>query len=267
MSNYQGLSLGAPPKDLGVNVISTGHVTSKLASSIEHIDTNVVEIEKDIFDLQEIVLQNTEDVVRINQDVTATQDELVQLRYTQTLPWFCKSNFSYGEVKSENWDSNLVPDASNQMFVRYVDLPDTLTGMILFLPKSEGTGESRHISVSPRSSEACVYVNTNPEDAVRLSSFDIEWFPPLSDVEDTNLFVGHAALLSKSNKMNGYIFGSTAESNGPGQCVVFPNAGSFYIQSIYIDNTQGNSRLMLVGQKYRNTQNKFLDGFAYYGFQ
>lgn len=259
-------SFGRPPKDLNVAALASSHLTSSMISSLDHIDTNVVEIEKDIFDLQGIVYDQSEESLNTSQEISAVQNDLVELHYTQSLPWFCKSNFVYGETKPENWNLPAVPNPSNQLFIRYIDLADTYTGMLLILPRSVSAGESRHVSVYPKSSEACVYVTTNPAETVRLSSFDVEWFPPTS-ISETDRFVGHLALLSKPAKLNGYVFGMSSPTNMTGQCVVFPNSGPFCIQSLYLDNNSGHTRIVLIGQKYQPSNNTTLGGFVFYGIQ
>lgn len=259
----QSNTFGRPKLDIGAMSIASDHL-----SSINHTDNNIIAIEKDIYDLQEIVIQNTEFTTTNVQEIATIQNELVDLQYNQTLPWFCKSNFVYHDIPKESWSDVTVPDAANQLFLRHIDLDETFTHIILFLPRVSDIGEARHVSVFPKSSEACVCITTDPANTVRLSSFDIEWFPPAASNQlDSDVFVGHKALLSKPRNLNGYVFGSSTESKSQGQCVIFPNAGAFYIQSIYIDNTLGHSRIILVGQKYQQTFNKTLLGFSLYGFQ
>lgn len=263
----QSQSFGRPQKDLGLSIISTDHLTSKLITSVEHIDTNVVEIEKDIFDLQEVAFRSAEESLNTMQEISTVQNDLVELHYIQSLPWFCKSNFVYGVVTRDQWNISMVPDGANPIFVRYVDLQDTFTGMILCIQRVDGIGEARHVSIQPKSNEASVYIATKPELAVRLSSYDIEWFPSLTPESESDSLVGHGSLLAKPVKLGGFVFGSSAESNSEGQCIVFPNSGPFYVQSIYIDNNSGHSRIILVGQKYQASFGKQLSGFSFYGIQ
>jgi hypothetical protein len=259
-------SFGTIPKDLAVSRLSTEHLSAKLAHTVQHVDLSVVSIEKDIYELQDIAYNGAEETLNSLQEIATVQNDMVDLQYAQSLPWFTKSNFTYGEVRETDWNNGSVPDADNQLFVRYVDLPETYTGMLLVLPRVNTVGEARHVSLTPKIWEAVVYISMNVEDAVRLSSFDVEWFPPVA-IDDSDRFVGHAALLSKPDQLNGFLFGSSGESNGLGQCVVFPNSGPYYIQSIHLDNHSGHSRIMLVGQKYQESDGKKLGGFVYYGIQ
>lgn len=259
---------GNIPKDLALTSFSSSNITSKMITSIEHIDRNIIEIERDIFELQDVALQTADETTNIMHEITTVQNDLVDLQYIQTLPWFCKSNFSYGDVKTEQWDNSVVPDSGNQMFVRTVQMDDTFTGMFLFLPKSAHAGEARSVSVSPRTGEAAVFVSTNPRDAVRLTSLDLEWVPSVSG-DQLDTYVGHKTLLSKPGKLNGFLFGSVLsyENEDPNndQCVVFPEAGACYIQTIYLDNNNGNSKLVFVFQKFKPSVAKALCGFSFCG--
>lgn len=269
MKRVNAGSFGRPPRDMNVSSLATQHVTSNLINSLEHIDSNVVAIEKDIYDLQSIVYESSEEALNTSQELSAVQNDLLELQYVQSLPWFCKSNFIYGEIQNSQWNVSTVPSGTSQTFVRYVQLDQTFTSMILFLPKSSSVGESRHASVVPKSSEACVYITNNPIDTVRLSSFDVEWMPPNSNNQndsDSERFIGHSALLSKPSRMNGYVFGSSVTSNMTGQCVVFPDSGPFYIQAIYIDNSNGFSKIVFIFEKYQSSSSTSLPGFSYYGF-
>ena len=266
-SNSQSSSFGRPKRDLGVTAVSTDHITSKLMASVEHIDTNVVEIEKDIFDLQDIAFHNIEESNNVVQEIATIQNDLVELQYVQSLPWFCKSNFVYGTVRPEHWNMKIVPDSANQLFIRHINLPDTYTGMIVILPRVNTVGDARHVSIYPRAAEACVYISTNPHETVRLSSFDLEWFPPVQGTESDRL-IGHEALLARPSKLNGFVFGASSESTTvPGQCVVFPGSGAFFIQSVYLDNNTGQSKIVFIFQKYQATAGKSLTGFTFYGVQ
>jgi hypothetical protein len=266
MSSHQR-SFGRPVKDMGVNHISADHITSKLIHSVEHIDQNVVEIEKDIYDLQDIAYHGAEESLNTLQEVATVQNDLIELQFVQSLPWFTKANFQYGEVTQASWNTASIPESANQLFVRYIDLEDTFTGMILIIPSMNTVGEARHVSIHPKNNEAVVYISTNPAESIRLTSFDVEWFPP-SRLNESDRFVGHAALFSKPNKMNGFLFGSTSESSiVMGTNVVFPNSGPYYIQSLHLDNNQGHSRIVLVGQKFQSCVSKYLGDFVYYGIQ
>jgi hypothetical protein len=261
-------AFGRPIKDLSVSHVSAEQMTSKLISSLESIDSNIIEIEKDIFDLQDIAVHSVEESVNTIQELTTVQNDLIELQYVQTLPWFCKSNFVYGEVQPQHWDITNIPDPTGQLFIRYINLTETYTGMLCFIPRITNIGETRHVSVHPRSNEACIFINTNPAHTIRLSSFDIEWFPPIPNGEsEADTFVGHKSLLKRPANLNGYVFGASAESNSPGQCVVFPNSGPFYIQSFYLDNNAGYTRIVLIGHKYQVSSNKTLGGFTYYALK
>ena len=259
------METGSIPKDLSVTSLSSFHINSRLVSSVEHIDRNIVDVERDIFELQDVALQISEETFNLVHDVSAVQNDLIELRYVQSLPWFCKSNFTYQEVKSDQWNIPQVSDSSNQLFIRVVELTDTFTGMFLLLPRNVQSGETRSVSLIPKQSEACVYVSTNPNDAVRLTSFDLEWFPARTGM-DPDVFVGHGALLSKPGKLNGFLFGSTFSSTSDtNECVVFPESGPFYIQTIYLDNNSGNTKIVFVFQKYKTSFDKMLPGFSFYG--
>jgi hypothetical protein len=268
-SHSQNFGFGRPVKDLGVSTINVDHLTSNIISSIEHIDTNIVGIEKDIFDLQDIAYHNAEESINTLQEISTVQNDLLELQYVQSLPWFCKSSFVYEEIKSRDWNNNSIPDSSNQLFIRYVDLTDTFTSMFLIFPRVSTIGGVRHATMFPQSSEACVYITSNPNDTIRLSSFSVEWFPPSvnSNNDDADQFFGFKTLLAKPAELGGYVFGSSAESKSQGQCVIFPGSGAFYVQSIYIDNNTGHSRIVFIGQKYQNTNQAQLGEFSFYGVQ
>jgi len=264
------MSTGSVPKDLSLTSLNSSHVTSRLIASVEHFDKNIIDVEKDIFELQDVALQISDETLNMAHDISTTQNDLIELHYIQSLPWFCKSNFSYQEVKSDQWNVPSVSDSSNQMFIRVVELVDTYTGMLLILPRSARAGDVRCASMYPKATEACVYVNTNPNDAVRLTSFDLEWFPPRT-ASDQERYVGHGTLLAKPGKLNGFLFGSVFSSSdsetqlNTDQCVVFPEAGPFYIQTIYLDNNSGHTKIVFVFQKHKPSVEKTLSGFAFYG--
>ena len=190
---------------------------------------------------------------------------MIELQYIQSLPWFCKSNFTYDEIASTRWNIQDVPSSSSQIFIRSVDLEDTYTGMFLLLPRASQAGETRSVAMSTKSSEACIYVTTNANDAVRLTSFDLEWFPG----EETDTYVGHRTLLAKPNKLGNTLFGSVFSASGDSsptdQCVVFPDSGPFYIQSIYLDNNSGYTKIIFIFKKFKESTDKTLGGFSFYG--
>lgn len=264
------MSTGSVPKDLSLSALNSSHVTSKLVSSLEHFDKNIIDVEKDIFELQDVALQISDETLNMAHDISTTQNDLIELHYIQSLPWFCKSNFSYQEVKLDQWNVSNVSDSSNQLFIRVVELVDTYTGMFLILPRAARAGDVRCASMFPKSTEACVYINTNPNDAVRLTSFDLEWFPARTSAEP-ELYAGHGTLLAKPGKLNGFLFGSVfsasdLETPPPiDQCVVFPEAGPLYIQTIYLDNNSGHTKIVFVFQKYKSSVDKMLSGFSFYG--
>jgi len=263
------MSSGGIPKDLAVTSLTSQHMVGKFISSVEHIDGNIVDIEKDIFELQDVALQVSDETLNLAYEVSKVQNDFVEFQYIQSLPWFCKSNFIYQEVYSSRWNNQTVPDSSNQLFVREIELTDTYTGMFILLPRALYAGETRSASIYPKPSEACVFATTNPNDAVRLTSFDLEWFPPKTSTE-SDIYIGHGTLLSKPSALNGYLFGSVFSSSdntqtSVEQCVVFPEAGPFYIQSIYLDNNSGNTKIIFVIQKFKPSINKNLPGFSFYG--
>lgn len=261
---------GRPNKDIGVNHISANHLTSGFISSLNHIDSSIVAIEKDIFDLQDIAYQHTEESINTLQDLSTVQNDLIELQYTQTLPWFCKSNFVHGLISDQDWNDSSIPNSSSQLFIRYVDLSDTFTGMFLFFPRVSNVGESRHAAMYGSDSETCVFVNNDPNETIRLNSTAIEWFPSSNNNNNNNSddFLGHATLLAKPQRLGGYVFGSSAESSTPGgQSVIFPGAGAFYVQSLYIDNNSGHSKIVFIGQKFQSSNNTNLGSFSFYGLQ
>lgn len=248
--------------DIAVSALSSTTISSKTISSLEHIDKNIVDVEKDIFELQDVALQMSEETMNVVQDLSSLQNSLVELQYVQSLPWFCKSNFTYEEVGADRWNVASVSDSHNPLFIRVVELEDTYTGMILCLPRSLRAGETRSVSVWPKSNEACVYINTNPNEAVRLTSMDLEWVPG----READVFVGHKALLSKPAKMNNFLFGSVfSSSSSEAGCVVFPDSGPFYLQTAYLDNNSGSSKIVFIFQKYQASLNQTLPGFSFYG--
>jgi hypothetical protein len=236
------------------------------------MDKNIIDIEQDIFELQDVALQMSDEALNTAHEISTVQNDLIDLHYIQTLPWFCKSNFKYEEVKTSQWNDSSVPDSANQVFIRTVPLSDTYTGMFLLLPRSQHAGESRSASFNPKSNEACVYVSTNPADTVRLTSFDLEWVPPSVGSLETDTYIGHGTLLSKPVRTNGCVFGSVFSStdvqNPPPVdcCVVFPNAGPVYVKSIYLDNNSGHSILTFTFEKFKSSSETSLPGFSFYGF-
>jgi hypothetical protein len=239
-------------------------------SSVEHIDQNINDVEKDIYELQDVALQISDETVNLAHDISTIQNDFIELQYVQSLPWFCKSNFTYQEVQSQQWDILQVSDSSNQMFIRVIELSDTYTGMFILLPRHLQTGETRSVSMNHKQSEACVYVTSKPENSIRLTSFDNEWMPP-QQATNPDVFVGHSTLLSKSRKLGGFLFGSVYSSGdiiAGGQsnpCVVFPNSGPFYVQSIYLDNNNGNTNIVFIFKKHQASQGLELSGFSFYG--
>lgn len=263
------MSNGAIPKDMAVTSLTSQHMVGKFISSVEHIDGNIIDIEKDIFELQDVALQISDETLNLAHEVSKVQNDFIELQYIQSMPWFCKSNFTYQEVSSSRWNIQSVPESSNQLFIREIELTDTYTGMFILLPRAVYAGEARSASIYPKTSEACVFVTSNPNDAVRLTSFDLEWFPPKT-ITETDIYVGHGTLLSNPNKLNGYLFGSVFSSfdntqTSVEQCVVFPEAGPVYIQSIYLDNNSGNTKIIFVIQKFRTSVSTNLPGFSFYG--
>lgn len=254
-------SFGRPIRDVGASHISADHINTHFVNSVQQIDKNVVEIERDIFDLQDIALQNAEESMTTLHEVANLQNDIVELRYVQSLPWFAKTQTQYGQINQDMWNDHSIPNNDDDTFVRFVDLNDTYSCLILILPRSSAVGEARHASLFPKSNEACVYVSTQPQDAVRLSSFDVEW-------SENNTFVGHSALLAKPSRLSGTLFGASATPSGPGECVVFPSAGPFLIRSIHIDNNQGHSRIVFTFKKFQSSDDgASLGSFVYYGLQ
>ena len=265
---------GHIPRDMSLSALNSTHVHSHIMSSVEHIDQNINDVEKDIYELQDVALQISDETVNLAHDISTIQNDFIELQYVQSLPWFCKSNFTYQEVQSHQWDISQVSDSSNQLFIRVVELTDTYTGMFILLPRNMQAGETRSVSMIHKQSEACVFVSSKPENSIRLTSFDLEWMPP-QQIADPDVFVGHSTLLSKPKKMGGFLFGSVFSSANNGDddhqsiqlnpCVVFPNSGPFYVQSIHLDNNNGNTNIVFLFKKHQASQGLELPGFSFYG--
>lgn len=274
-NNYhnQNYSFGRPIKDIGVNYVNTTNLCTNGLTSYNHMDPNIINIEQDISDLQYIAYQQTEESINNFQEISTVQNNLMDLQFTQSLPWFCKSNFVYGKITENDWNDKTIPDSSNQLFIRYIDLSDTYTGMFLFFPRVENVGAVRHVAMHSNQAEACIFITTNPEETVRLNSFEVEWFPGDNQNNENNEdsadnFVGFGTLLARPSKLGGYVFGSSGESKTPGSTsIIFPGSGAFYSKSIYIDNNSGHSKIVLIGQKFQTTNQKNLGSFSYYGVQ
>lgn len=256
-------------KDMSLSALNSTHVHSHIMSSVEHIDKNINDVENDIYELQDVALQISGETVDLAHDISTIQNDFIELQYVQSLPWFCKSNFTYQEVQSQQWNVSQVSDSSSQLFIRVVELTDTYTGMFILLPRHLQAGETRSASMSHKQSEACVYVTSKPDNTIRLTSFDLEWMPA-QQITDPDVYVGHSTLLSKSKKLGGFLFGSVNSSSNvsSGQshpCVVFPNSGPFYVQNIYLDNNNGNTNIVFIFKKHQASQGLELPGFSFYG--
>jgi len=256
------MSIGSVKKDLNVTTLHCDHANVKLLSTLDHVDRNINSIERDIFELQNVVLQNTSDTVGIMNETSNMQNDMIDLRFIQSQPWFVKSKFVYRDIQPLQWNDITVPDSSSETFIRFIQFDDIYTSGMLILPKAQSIGESRHVTMFPKSTEAVVYIGISPDNATRLSSFDIEW---MVDANSNDQLVGHGALLSKT--INKCFIGSTADSSSPGSCVVFPSIGQCYITAMYLDNNSGTSKIVVIFQKYQSTSGKTLPGFSFYGFQ
>ena len=259
---------GNIPKDLSLTAITSNHIHGH-----NHTINNAANIANEIFELQDVSLQISDEMLDVTHDLTQIHNEFIDVKFTQSFPWFCKSKFTYQEIQPSQWNILDVSDSSNQLFIRVVELTDTYTGMFILLPRSYATGETRSASMYGKSSEACVYVNSKPDNSIRLTSFDFEWVPN-STVTQPDVFVGHSTLLSKPKQMNNYLFGSVRcvnsdngdnRDNGDNSCVVFPNSGPIYIKNIYLDNNNGNTNIVFHFQKFQPSQQLTLPGFALYG--
>jgi hypothetical protein len=265
---------GNIPKDLSLSAITSNHIHTH---NLPNFNQNNSDIAHEIYELQDVSLQISDEMLDVTHDLTHIHNEFIDVKFTQSFPWFCKSNFTYQEIQPSKWNIADISDSSNQLFIRVVELTDTFTGMFLLLPRSIITGETRSVSMYSKSSEACVYINSKPDDSIRLTSFDFEWIPNPT-ISQPDIFVGHSMLLSKPKKMNNYLFGS-ARSNIPeinntintinninnNHCVVFPESGPIYIKQIYLDNNNGNTNIVFVFQKFQSSQQFTLPGFALYG--
>lgn len=267
MSSRSTNSLGHITSDLSLSNLNTHHIYSHVSKTANSVDPNVVEIEKDIHLLQQMACTVADESTDVTDQVQQLQNDVIDLQCIHTLPWFAKSNFGYEQISASQWDDGCVPDAATEMFVRTVTLTNTYTAAFVLLPRAANVGEARHVSFSPRANEAVVYVTTSPLDSCRLSAFDVEWVLGTTDSSaPSDVFVGQKALLSRPAQMEGWVFGATADSSTPhGRCVVFPDSGAFYVQSLYLDNQQDTSRITLVGQKFQPTSGKQLGGFVVVG--
>jgi hypothetical protein len=222
-------------------------------------------IERDIYDVQELVSANADDIVSNAEDITEIERTVLDLNSFHSLPWYSKSNVVYEYISDLKWDNSSIPDNGVDMFVRRVPLSLKYSSVVAILP-SIGA-QSRHASINLEPGKAAVHVTTNPMEATRLSSFEFEWLPP-GDNSGIDIAVGHAALMAKPPMLSNFLFGSDTDSGlMNSKSVVFPNGGAFYVQSIYLDNGGINSELVLVGQKFYATTSTTLEEFEIYGIQ
>jgi len=273
MSIIQNRGFGRPVRDLSVNHLSADTICSKIISALEVTDRNLIDVESDIFDLQELVNANTEDIISNAEDITDLENTVADLSFIQALPWFNKPLIRYESLDSNSWIdesntlNNQVPEPELVMFTRKLPLSRIYNSAIVVFPlTTNAVGESRSVSIQTKKLEASVYVTTNPNETTRLKSWDIEYIPSVQSPPDD--IIGHAALMAKPSALNTFVFGSDRQQGISGNCMVFPNTGEWYVQALYLDNRSNvSSTLVVVGQKYGITTATPLGSVEIYGFQ
>ena len=254
----QNRSLGSVVQDLLVNHVSSTTIQTKTIMALDAIDKNLVEIEQDIADLNDILQQQTS-------DLNIVEEVVLQLNTIQGWPWWYKKKLNYHTVTANLWSpSATIPDGSTDLFERSINLPQLYTGLIMILPISVSGLTLRHASLYLGDTHMAVFVSTNAQTTTRLSATTNEWVN-VSTLGDVNL--GFSTLLQRPENTYQYVFGSDIESNLSGaKCIVFPTAGSMFIQSLYIDITDPTQhKLVLIGQKFNTTSSATLGDFEYYG--
>lgn len=262
----QNGGFGRPPRDLGVNNFTSNTVVTQILSALEVTDRNIVEIERDIYDLQNLISNNATDLISNAMDTIEVERTVTDLHTYHSVPWFCKLNFIYGRTIDSDWNDSTVPVGALDQFVRRVTLSHKFTSAMIVLPAIHAN--TRQCSMLTEPGTAVVHITENPLEATRLTSFEFEWFPSDSR-ESGDIQVGHATLLSRPPYLSQFLFGSDIDSSlEHSRCVVFPNSGPFYIQSMYLDNKEEKTQLVLVGQKFAALDGPaHLPGFEFYGIQ
>lgn len=272
MTTIQNRSFGNTAKDLSVENLSANCITSRILSSIESNDINIMFLEEDIIDMQEITSINAEDITANADDIADLETSIDDLSNIQSNPWFFKSNSTYELINSSEWrdeknnTTNTLPTDPSVMFVRKITLNNKYKSALILLPiTSNSVGNSRCVGIISDESKAFVYVTTNLMETTRLKSWDMEYIPSTDNPPD--VLVGHQALLSKPFQLNNYVFGSDRMQTSSGNCIVFPGTGEWYVQSIYLDNSGQVSELVIIGQKYGTTTLTPMGSVEVYGFQ
>lgn len=258
-SGSQQRAFGSTVRDLSVSHLCADGIVTKLMTAIQVRDENLALVEQDIFDVQELVNANSEDVVNNAEDIADIENTVSDLQFTGTLPWFTKSNFVW-ENSNGKWDSQSIPDSASDTFVRRITTGDVYNSAILFLPSNPAlTPGARHVGISTNGDSAIVYVTTNPLESIRLSSYTGEFFPA-SVMPHQTLFAGSQALGNR-------LFGTHVSPNG--QCVALykDDTSNYYIDQIFLDNGSGNSTtdIVIMFTKDSVTSGATLPNFDFYG--
>jgi hypothetical protein len=256
-SGSQNRAFGTPVRDLSVNSLYSDNIVARVVSALEVTDGNLAMIENDIFELQELVGANAEDLVSNAEDIADLENNVLDLQFMHILPWFVKSNFVYGSSIG-NYDSDAIDTGVSTLFTRHVSTTSTFYSALLFLPH-DSMLTARHAGVTPETDTAAVYVTTNPLEATRLTGFNVEFFGSTS----TMLY---QTLLGNSSNF-GRLFGTRLMPPG-GNCVVLTTAESgFTLEQIYLDNSSSTTSIVMVFQKFRATMAATLPDFTFYGIQ
>lgn len=260
----QNKGFGRPIRDLAIENLSADRITGRIITALELEDANIIEIERDIFELQDSVSANTKDIISNATDIANLENTVSGVVLLQSVPWFNKSITQY--ESSLDWDVSTLPSDPNAMFTRRLQLTRTYTSAFVVLPlTTNSVGNSREVSLSTENDRLTIFITTNPLDATRLKSFEMEYVP-LSD-RGSDVLVGHGTLLARTSQLNGVIVGSDRQQSTSGNCMAFAGTGEWYIQAMYLDNTNGLSELVMVGQKYGTTTLTPLSSIEVYGFQ
>ena len=259
-SGSQQRAFGSTVRDLSVSHLSADGIVTRLLTAIQVRDENLALVEQDIFDVQELVNANSEDVINNAEDIADLENTVADLQFTGTLPWFTsfKSNFVW-ESSNGNWDDQNIPDSGSATFTRRVTTGDVYNSAILFLPANPAlTSGARHAGVTTNGDSAMVYVTTNPTEAVRLTSFAMEFFPATTMPGQT-LFAGSLALGNR-------LFGTHISPNG--QCVaLYKDATSnYYIDQIFLEHSEtGPTDIVFMFSKEGATTGASVPDFDFYG--
>ena len=257
-SGSQNRAFGAPVRDLSVNSLYSDNIVARVVSALEVTDGNLAMIENDIFELQELVGANAEDLVSNAEDIADLENNVLDLQFMHVLPWFVKSNFVYGS-SSGNYDSDAIDTGAATLFTRKISTMSTFYSALLFLPHRTSL-TARHAGVSPETDVAAVYVTTNPLESTRLTGFDMEWF-------GGSMAAPYQTLFGNSSTF-GRLYGTHIMPGATAECVVLSTAESgFTLEQIYLDNSSSTTSIVMMFQKFRATGAGTLPDFTFYGIQ